>query len=63
MPSDSPTVRPPLFDLGQAPALACPVCYGDLGIDAGRVVCAACSRSYPIVDGIPILIPDRAEQR
>jgi uncharacterized protein YbaR (Trm112 family) len=52
--------------------LACPVCHGDLHLhpngdslreapaNAGRVVCAECGRAYPIVDGIPVLIVERA---
>ncbi|HEY1902257.1 MAG TPA: Trm112 family protein [Terracidiphilus sp.] len=43
--------------LGQ---LACPACLGDLRLADNRLVCAACGRSYPIVDGIPVLIVDRA---
>ncbi len=37
--------------------LACPACESELQIDAQRVVCVGCGRSYPIVDGIPVLIP------
>jgi hypothetical protein len=38
--------------------LACPVCYGELRMDADRLICMQCGRVYPIVDGIPVLIPD-----
>jgi hypothetical protein len=41
--------------------LACPACHGDLRCHRARLVCAACHRAYPIVDGIPVLIIDRAE--
>jgi uncharacterized protein YbaR (Trm112 family) len=46
--------------------LACPACRGDLrledtGSGEARLVCAACARGYPIVDGIPVLIAERAE--
>ena len=43
--------------------LACPVCQSELRMDSDlrvggqRVVCVGCGRSYPIVDGIPVLIP------
>jgi uncharacterized protein YbaR (Trm112 family) len=40
--------------------LACPVCHAALGFDAESVVCSSCGRIYPIVDGIPVLIADRA---
>jgi len=41
--------------------LACPACQGIISIHENRLVCAACARAYPIVDGIPVLIADRAE--
>ena len=40
--------------------LACPACFGALRFDAASVVCAECGRSYPVVDGIPVLIAERA---
>lgn len=40
--------------------LACPACYGALCVVEQQVVCSACSRSYPIVDGIPVLIAEQA---
>ncbi len=42
--------------------LACPACLGALRLGEARLVCVACARSYPIVDGIPVLIPGRAEK-
>ncbi len=41
--------------------LACPACLGDLRQDGDRLMCVACSRACPIVDGIPVLIAERAE--
>jgi uncharacterized protein YbaR (Trm112 family) len=41
--------------------LACPACHGDLHAEDSRLVCSACARRYPIVDGIPALIIERAE--
>lgn len=39
--------------------LVCPACRGELDLDPDRLVCTNCSASYPIVDGIPVLIaPD-----
>jgi hypothetical protein len=42
--------------LGQ---LACPACLGELLLDGDKLVCVECGRSYPIVDGIPVLIAGR----
>ena len=50
-----------LFDPAVLSQLACPACLGDLRLEPLRMVCAACLRAYPIVDGIPVLIPERAE--
>jgi uncharacterized protein YbaR (Trm112 family) len=50
------------FDARVLEQLACPVCFGVLRIDAldGQIHCAACLRVYPLVDGIPVLIAERA---
>jgi hypothetical protein len=42
--------------------LACPACYGELCLKGARLQCVACSRAYPIVDGVPVLIVERAER-
>jgi uncharacterized protein YbaR (Trm112 family) len=49
------------FDPALLARLACPACLGSLALQPPRLVCAACGRAYPIVDGIPVLIVDRAE--
>ena len=43
--------------------MVCPVCYGALRFGESNVVCGACGRIYPVVDGIPVLIADRATQK
>ncbi len=48
------------FDASVLDWLACPVCLGGLSIEQERLVCEGCGRSYPIVDGIPVLIAERA---
>jgi uncharacterized protein len=58
--------RPELrFDPAGAALLACPACRGDLRASAetapASLVCVACGRAYPIIDGIPVLIVERAE--
>jgi len=50
------------FDPAVLALLACPVCHGDLRLEDARLVCADCRRGYPIVDGIPVLIGERAEK-
>jgi uncharacterized protein YbaR (Trm112 family) len=48
------------FDPSVAELLACPACLGSLCAEASRLVCTACGRAYPVVDGIPVLIAERA---
>ncbi len=40
--------------------LACPACHGTLRAQADTILCTACGRRYPILNGIPVLISDRA---
>lgn len=41
--------------------LACPACRGELIIRGDdRLYCAACHRSYPVRDDIPILLLEEA---
>ncbi len=42
--------------------LACPVCHGNLLAEGDWIRCGRCQRRYPIEDGIPILLADRAQQ-
>lgn len=49
------------LDAKTAAQLACPACHGDLRAEDTRLVCSACGRRYPVVDGIPALIVERAE--
>jgi uncharacterized protein YbaR (Trm112 family) len=58
MPADSK--QPSGFDLSTVDQLACPACLGDLRAEEARLVCTACGRAYPVVDGIPVLIAERA---
>jgi uncharacterized protein YbaR (Trm112 family) len=55
------TATPLEFDASILAQLACPACYGELRTEAWHLVCIACGRRYPIVDGIPALIIERAE--
>jgi uncharacterized protein YbaR (Trm112 family) len=40
--------------------LGCPACQSPLRLDGEGVVCTACARKYPVVDGIPMLIAEKA---
>lgn len=40
--------------------LACPVCRQPLSLETAALRCTGCHRRYPIIDGIPILLADRA---
>jgi uncharacterized protein YbaR (Trm112 family) len=51
-----------VFDPAVLAQLACPACHGDLRLERLSVQCIACHRTYPIVDGIPALIIERAER-
>ena len=50
------------FDASILAQLACPACLGELRLDENRLVCEGCGRAYPIVEGIPVLIADRAKR-
>jgi uncharacterized protein YbaR (Trm112 family) len=54
--------RPATFNPATLAHLACPACYGDLRLEDSRLFCTACGRVYPVVDGIPVLIIERAER-
>lgn len=43
--------------------LVCPVDHAELVNDeaAARLVCSGCGRRYPVIDGIPVMLADRAE--
>jgi uncharacterized protein YbaR (Trm112 family) len=44
--------------------LVCPQCKGELRYEreAERLVCEACRLRYPIVDDIPVMLPEEAER-
>ena len=41
-------------------ALVCPVCHAGLQLEAQAICCTGCGRRYPVVDGIPVLLAERA---
>ncbi|HWZ52128.1 MAG TPA: Trm112 family protein [Granulicella sp.] len=40
--------------------LVCPVCHGELELTSPNIACVACGRHFPVVDGLPVLLADRA---
>lgn len=54
--------EPVALDQSVIEMLACPACRVSLLLQGTSVFCSACGRSYPVVDGIPVLIAERAEQ-
>ena len=46
-----------IFDPSVLDQLACPACLGPLRLREDKLACVACGQTYPIVDGIPVLIP------
>ncbi len=42
--------------------LACPKCKGDLEIseENGSLICRSCQLAYPVKEGIPIMLVDKA---
>ncbi|HEY3626044.1 MAG TPA: Trm112 family protein [Terracidiphilus sp.] len=65
MPGDSvqpDSSRPPQPLASVLDQLACPACLAGLQVDASGLLCTACGRHYPIVDGIPVLIADAPGQ-
>jgi uncharacterized protein YbaR (Trm112 family) len=44
--------------------LVCPQCRGDLRYDraAEKLSCEACRLRYPVVDGVPVMLPEEAEK-
>jgi hypothetical protein len=41
--------------------LACPVCKTRVELVGEHLVCAACGRKYPVRDGIPIMLVEKAQ--
>jgi len=41
--------------------LCCPTCKSDLRVQDTSMTCLGCGNLYPVEEGIPILIQDRAK--
>jgi uncharacterized protein YbaR (Trm112 family) len=40
--------------------IVCPVCHQSLQLEEEAIRCQGCGKRYPVVDGIPVLLADRA---
>lgn len=58
--SDNPT----LIDPKLLAIMQCPACAGELSerMEPPALVCADCGRSYPVREGIPVMLIEEAEQ-
>jgi len=59
---DRASFDPDTLDPAILAQLVCPACYGDLRLEGAGLLCPACRRAYAIVDGIPVMIVERAER-
>lgn len=44
--------------------LVCPADHGSLtdDVETSRLVCSVCGRRYPVIDGIPVMLIEEAEE-
>ncbi|MBB5317275.1 Trm112 family protein [Tunturibacter empetritectus] len=40
--------------------VVCPVCHQKLGRSGDVISCKGCGRRYPVIEGVPVLLADRA---
>ncbi len=50
-------MNPKMLDI-----LCCPVCQGDVVLSDNEIVCTECGLRYPIEDGIPVMLLERARK-
>ncbi len=43
--------------------LACPACKAEVELREEKIICKKCGRRYPIKDGIPIMLIEKAEDQ
>jgi len=55
-----PASGPSVIEAHDLHALACPLCHGSLALEPAAVRCIGCTRAYPIIDGIPVLLAAHA---
>lgn len=49
-----------MIDKALLEILACPLCKNGVSFNNGQLICRACRRSYPVKDGIPIMLIEEA---
>lgn len=54
----SDTIEKPLISPDLLAILVCPVDKQEVRLTGDQLVCTACGRTYPIVDGIPNMLVD-----
>ncbi len=59
--STAPAAAPQELDEEFLSLLACPVCKTSVRREGDRLICSTCGRSYPIRDGIPVMLVEEAE--
>lgn len=42
--------------------VVCPVCGGELEDGEGGLLCPSCQKVYPVLEGVPVLLPARARK-
>lgn len=50
-------ISPELLDI-----IACPYCKDKVKLEDEKLVCPKCEREFPIVDGIPHMLPDELRE-
>ncbi len=43
--------------------IACPKCRGDLRMGSGVFVCGNCSSTFPVTEGVPMMVPDEIQDQ
>jgi uncharacterized protein len=41
--------------------IRCPACHGEFDVHEDSLTCRACGRTYPVQNGIPVLLLDEAK--
>lgn len=49
-----------MIDKALLEILACPLCKKGVSFNNDQLICRACRRSYPVKDGIPIMLIEEA---
>ena len=50
-----------MIDVKLMELLACPACGGSVSEASEHIICDTCDKTYPIVDGIPVMVLSESE--